>query len=85
MNIGATNTPGVNLGELFNTGVDSISKRGEALQAEMTKLLNQEEVSPEDMLAVQFEMGQYNAMLESLSTVTKSLTDSLKSLAQRSG
>ncbi len=85
MNISSTGTPGVNISELFNSGIDNVGKRGEALQAKMNDLLSQDEISTEDMLVIQFEMGQYNALLESLSTVTKSLTDSLKSLAQRAG
>jgi hypothetical protein len=30
-------------------------------------------------------MGQYNAMIEAISNVTKSVTDTLKSLAQKTG
>ena len=78
-------TQGLDLGKMFNTGVDSISDKGKALQTRMDALMGKDEVSPEDMLAIQFEMGQYNAMLESLSSVTKSLTDMLKSLSQRAG
>lgn len=85
MSIGSTNMPGMNITELFNSGIDNVGKRGEALQARMNELLSQEEVGPEEMMMVQFEMGQYNALMESLSSVTKSLTDSLKSLAQRAG
>lgn len=86
MNIGSTSgTPGLNVNELFNSGLDSIGKKGEALQTKMNDLLSSDEVSPEDMMALQFEVGQYNAMMESLSSVTKSMTDMMKSLAQRSG
>ena len=74
-----------NVNELFNSGLDSISSKGKALQAKMTEMLGKDEVSPEDMMALQFEVGQYNAMLESLSSVTKSMTDMMKSLAQRTG
>ena len=85
MNInGTSGTPGLNVNELFNSGFDSIS-RGKDLQAKMTEMLGKDEVSPEDMMALQFEVGQYNAMLESLSSVTKSMTDMMKSLAQRTG
>lgn len=78
-------TPGINLGEVFNSGINSINQKGQELQGKMADLMAQKNVSPEDMMAIQFEMGQYNAMLESLSSITKSLTDSLKSVAQRSG
>ncbi|WP_294509535.1 EscF/YscF/HrpA family type III secretion system needle major subunit [uncultured Bilophila sp.] len=86
MNIGSTSgTPGLNVNELFNSGLDSISKKGQALQTKMNEMLSQDQVSPEDMMALQFEVGQYNAMMESLSSVTKSMTDMMKSLAQRTG
>ena len=86
MNVGSTSgTPGLNVNELFNSGLDSIGKKGEALQTKMNDLLSQDEVSPEDMMALQYEVGQYNAMMESLSSVTKSMTDMMKSLAQRTG
>ena len=84
MNInGTSGTPGLNVNELFNSGL--ISSKGKDLQAKMTEMLGKDEVSPEDMMALQFEVGQYNAMLESLSSVTKSMTDMMKSLAQRTG
>ena len=35
------------------------------------------------MLDLQFQVGQYNAMLEMVSTVTKSLVDECKQVAQR--
>lgn len=78
-------TPGVNLGEMFNNGISSISNKGKVLQEKMDALLSKEKVNPEDMIQVQFELGQYNVLMESLSSVTKSLTDTLKSLAQRTG
>ena len=85
MNIGSTSgTPGLNVNELFNSGLDSISKKGQALQTKMNEMLSQDQVSPEDMMALQFEVGQYNAMMESLSSVA-GMTDMMKSLAQRTG
>ncbi|MFQ8734796.1 MAG: hypothetical protein ACLSAH_00860 [Bilophila wadsworthia] len=66
MNInGTSGTPGLNVNELFNSGLDSISSKGKDLQAKMTEMLGKDEVSPEDMMA-QFEVGQYNAMLDRL-------------------
>ncbi|MDD2966862.1 MAG: EscF/YscF/HrpA family type III secretion system needle major subunit [Desulfovibrionaceae bacterium] len=79
------NTPGMDLGKMFNDGLNSVGERGKNLQDKMSALLSQENVSPEQMMQVQFEMGQYNAVMESVSSITKSLTDSLKSLAQRAG
>ena len=37
------------------------------------------------LLEMQFAMGQYNAKLEAISSMTKSIQDMLKSLAQRTG
>ena len=37
----------------------------------------------DELKGMQFAMGQYNAKLESLSSVTKSLQDMLKSIAER--
>ena len=54
------------------------------LNAKMAELANGEELSNEQMISLQFEVGQYNTMMEALSTVTKSMTDMMKSLAQRS-
>ena len=83
MNVG--NAPGLDLGKMFQTGVDSLGDKGKALQDKMGTLMQQEQVSPEQMLQLHFEMGQYNATLEALSSVTKSMTDMLKSLSQRTG
>lgn len=74
---------GININNFFNQNMDAISDKGAALEQKMNEISNGGEVGPEQMLALQFEMGQYNALLESVSTVTKSLTDSMKSIAQR--
>ena len=37
------------------------------------------------MLDLQFKMGRFNAMVEATSSVTKGLTDTAKTLAQRAG
>lgn len=73
----------INVNDFFSKGMDSIENRGNKLQEQMNAIQNGGELGPEQMLALQFEMGQYNALVESVSTVTKSLTDSMKSIAQR--
>lgn len=78
-------TPGIDLGAMYENGMDALQQKGSSLQTKMDALMSQEEISPEEMMMVQFEMGQYNATLEAFSSITKSLTDSLKSLAQRAG
>ena len=83
-NVGST--PGLDIGNLYDSSIEQISQRGADLEDQMEALMSKEGgASPEDMIAIQFELGQYNTMLESLSTITKSLTDSAKSIAQRAG
>ncbi|UQZ90985.1 type III secretion protein [Deltaproteobacteria bacterium Smac51] len=72
-----------NLGAIFKDGLNSIERHSDDMQAQMNEIFNQEEISQEDMLMLQFEMGQYNALLESLSSITSSMTEMLKTLAQR--
>ena len=76
---------GFNVSQMFENTRQGISSKGSDLNARMENLLaSGEELSNEDMISLQFEVGQYNAMMEALSTVTKSMTDMMKSLAQRS-
>ena len=44
---------------------------------------SQKELKQEDLLTIQFQIGQYNAMLEAASSIAKGTTDMLKPLAQR--
>jgi Type III secretion needle MxiH like. len=76
---------GLNFGQMFNSGLDSISGKGAGLQAKMDELGSMGELGPEELLPLQFEMGQYTALMEATSSVTKSITEMLKSLAQRTG
>lgn len=76
---------GFNVSQMFENTLQSVSTKGSDLNARMESLLSSgEELSNEQMISLQFEVGQYNAMMEALSTVTKSMTDMMKSLAQRS-
>jgi type III secretion protein F len=80
-----TSNTGLNVSDLMQTCFDSINKAGETLSTEMKTLLSSgTEISQAQMLQLQFEIGQYNAMMEVVSTVSKSLTDMMKTLAQRS-
>ncbi len=76
---------GFNISQMFDQSLQSIEQRGASLNTKMNDLLSDgKEISNEQMIQLQFEVGQYNALMESLSTVTKSMTDMMKSLAQRS-
>jgi type III secretion protein F len=75
-----------NIGQLFQNSVSQLSTKSDSLQTNMdTMMKSKDGLTQEDMLSLQFEMGQYTAMIESVSNVTKSLTDTLKSLAQKAG
>lgn len=75
---------GFNISQLFDQTLQGVQNKGADLTAKMAELSAGENLGTEEMLAMQFQVGQYNAMMEALSTVTKSMTDMMKSLAQRS-
>ncbi|WP_297218893.1 EscF/YscF/HrpA family type III secretion system needle major subunit [uncultured Desulfovibrio sp.] len=79
------NSGGIDVGQLFQNATNGLSKDGEALQTMMNDISASGEVDQMDLLNLQFAMGQYNAKLETISSVTKSIQDMLKSLAQRTG
>ena len=81
-----TSNTGLNVSDLMQTCFDNINEAGKTLSKNMEALLATPngEISQTQMLQLQFEIGQYNAMLEMVSTVSKSLTDMMKTLAQRS-
>ncbi len=76
---------GINLGDLFSKTTQNISAQGSDLEKKMVEISSKDEVSQGEMLDMQFAMGQYNAKMEVLSSVMKSMQDMLKSLAQRTG
>ena len=76
---------GINVNELFTTCVTNLNTYGTALEEKISTLsTNGTTIDQTEMLEVQFYIGQYNSMLEMVSTVSKSLTDMMKTLAQRS-
>ncbi len=76
---------GIDVGEMFNKGTQGLADEGAKIQEMMNKISTDESINQEDLLEIQFAMGQYNAKLETLSSITKSIQDMLKSLAQRTG
>lgn len=80
-----TTNSGLNVSELMTECFNSINTAGTDLSERIKGLIGLgDELDQGTMLQVQFEVGQYNAMLEMVSTVSKSLTDMMKTLAQRS-
>ena len=74
---------GFNISQMFENTLQGVSSKGTELNAKMAALSESDELSNEQMISLQFEIGQYNTLMEALSTVTKSMTDMMKSLAQR--
>ena len=62
-----------------------VTDAGGDLNVQISDALSGGEVDPIKMLELQFNMGRYNAMVEATSSVVKGLTDTAKTLAQRSG
>jgi len=74
---------GFNVSSMFSRTLDGVASKGQQLNATMDKIGNGDSLSQEQLVQLQFQVGQYNTMMESLATVTKSMTDMMKSLAQR--
>ena len=70
---------------LFKNLTDQLTERGNTLKENMGLALTNGELDPMKMMQLQFDMGNYNAMVEATSSVTKGLTDTAKTLAQRTG
>ena len=72
------------LGGAINSGFEAISRQTADIQARMSEIAN---MNSEDqnvaMLEMQFTIGQYNAMIEATSNMVKTLSDALKSVAQK--
>ncbi|MBR6625513.1 MAG: type III secretion protein [Mailhella sp.] len=89
---------GLDIAKMFYSTIDSIIDRADSLETKIDDLtktttttdpttgesVTTSSISQEEMLMIQFEIGQYNAMVEMLSSISKSLTDMMKTLAQRS-
>ena len=64
---------------------NKVSVAGNKLNVEIKAALAKDDLDPMQMLDLQFNMGKFNAMVEATSSVTKGLTDTAKTLAQRAG
>lgn len=72
------------MGQAINSGLDAISTRTGEIQTQM-KAISQMDAQDQNvaMMEMQFVVGQYNAMIESTSNMIKTLSDALKSIAQK--
>ena len=62
-----------------------VSNAASELNTQIQTTLKDGDLDPMKMLDLQFKMGRFNAMIEATSSVTKGLTDTAKTLAQRAG
>ena len=68
---------------MFASIQQTIATKGSELQSEMEQISQGSTLSQEQMLQMQFEVNQYNTLLETASTISKALTDEAKQIAQR--
>lgn len=81
----STDFSGLNVSTMFSDFQTAIAEKGNKIQKDMDAITSSgSELGQEQMLQMQFEINQYNTMLETVSTISKSLTDEAKQLAQRS-
>lgn len=76
-----TDSVGFSINSMFDRVSETIAKKGEELNTTLNGM--GDEISDQDMLKMQFQLNQYNTMLEMASTVSKALTDEAKQIAQR--
>ncbi len=65
--------------------LDNLSNVNKDIQAKMNEISSLTDTADQQqaMIEVNFMIGQYNAMMELTSSLTKNLTDSIKSIAQK--
>lgn len=73
---------GFNIADIFSKINQTIAESGDKLSAAMNSI-GDNKISDQDMLKLQFQVNMYNTLLETASTISKSLTDEAKQLAQR--
>lgn len=66
----------------FSKILSNVEDYGTKLQTEIETVAGQK-LSQEEMLEMQFNVNKYNMMLEAASTISKSMVDELKQMAQR--
>jgi type III secretion protein F len=75
-----------NIGQFLLKAMVQLQTKNDEFMTKMDDMSKSSDgITQEDMVLLQYEIGQYNALLESVSNISKSLTDSLKSLAQKVG
>lgn len=83
---GLSGSAGLNFNNLNNTVYESIRSREAELRNTLSTISSNGDgaVSQADMLAMQQQISQWTMMVEVQSTISKSISDSLKSVIQKS-
>ncbi len=71
---GMNGVGGIDMGSLFRNATSGLEMDGQALHTKIDGLTSKDGVDRE-LLEMQFAMGQYNAKLESMSSVTRRLQE----------
>ncbi|GHT82127.1 hypothetical protein FACS1894116_05890 [Betaproteobacteria bacterium] len=67
-----------------HTLMASVEAKATSMQGQIEDATkSKDELEQMDLLNIQFQLGQYNAMMEASSSIAKGTTDMLKTLAQR--
>lgn len=75
----------MDISSMFTKGFTSVVTEGETLKKDIETLSSNKGLNQADLLKIQYRLGMYNAKVEALSSITKSLLETVKSLAQRQG
>lgn len=74
------------MSSIVDTGIQNLEDRAKNIKDEIEKIqqpgLTQEEQTS-IMLRTQFKLGQYNAIVELTSNITKNVSDTAKSISQK--
>ena len=74
------------MSSIVDTGIQNLEDRAKNIKDEIEKIqqpgLSQEEQTSL-MLRTQFKLGQYNAIVELTSNITKNVSDTAKSISQK--
>lgn len=78
-----SSTSGFSIQNVFDNITSNISTYSSNLETALSKV-DGKTLTQEDYLSLQFQVNMYNMLLETISTISKSLTDEAKQIAQRS-
>jgi len=72
----------ISIGNFMSRGMDKVDGMTSTLDAKMQEITaGGKELSPQDMLALQYEMGQYQAFMTALNNTISSMQGQMKEMA----